>query len=178
MREESIQSGYSIGAILTRGVESLTFACIATGDAFQDRQQIYVVFSAHVQVDSGVVGPAVSFFPTAKETTQCIMAHLHEARFAENHPGELYDPDHLKTYTAHILVASDSESNNRDEVDDNSISSPGPIANLTSDDKLAAYDFAFHVLSFRTKQDPRPTISLDAAELRSLQGESENTRQG
>lgn len=156
MRDESLGSGSSIGAIITRGVESLAVACIATGSDLLNQQNVFVVFSAHVEAGSdgdSLVSPAVAFFPGTREASQFMVECLAEEGFGSNHPGEMYGVPSLRIYSAHIVTASGA-----DESLANSTGAKGSapqqttigVRNFSPNDETAiAFDHTLHAYSIR-----------------------------
>lgn len=167
MGDESHQSGSSIGAVLTRGIECLAVICIPTGNEITDRQHVYLVFSAHIKADpddpESIVAPAIMFFPTISQAVELIMEQLDESRFAENHPGEMYDSSNLNTYSARILVANDPETIGRHIADAdemlNSTTTPPP----ENKRNRAAANYAEYAYSFRNGDSP-PLATSRAAQ--------------
>lgn len=173
MRDEVAHTSSSIGAILTRGVETLAVACLTTGNEFPDRQNVFVVFSAHVKkattsstsininisssddptrtgtpIPIPIVTPAVVFFSGPVEASVFITECLDESGFAENHPGELYDDNDagLETYSAYIVMANEIESNSTPR----SMTLGGYDQDLPRNEGLAAtFDRSLHAYSIR-----------------------------
>ena len=178
MRDESLKMGVSVGALITREVETITIVSIATGDAFPDHRHVYAIFSTHARLDDQSRGAATIFFPTVTSAATCLYELLDATEIHGNHP-DLSSDATLSNCTARLFTASVLGSDGGGGGDAYSSPATSPLPSTESVSPASPgpedrpYDYAIHVYSFRsgsgTVLEPNSTSSTPNV-LRKLHG--------
>jgi hypothetical protein len=165
MRDESLKMGVSIGALITREVETITVVSIATGDAFPDHRHVYAIFSTHARLGDQSRGAATIFFPTVTSAATCLYELLDATEIHGSHP-DLSSDATSSNCIARMFTASGLGSDGGDAYSSpatSPLSSTESVSPASPGPKDHPYDYAIHVYSVRsgsgTVLEPNSTSS-------------------